>query len=376
MKQRNHLIMKLRENSGVTAVIVALSIFALLGFGALAVDLGYVMVAKNELQNAADAAALAGAGELSSIYAAKTPPLTLNSGEQSQINTVASAIRLNNQAYGQDPNVVSSDIIIGYWDTNDNTFASAAPHDRVPNAVQVTARPSNGGTIGSVTTFFASIFGISNVAVAATSTASLTAPCSVPPDELACIAISFDSPFCEANPDIVFTGNSPPPCGAWTSLDQGANTNNLTDLLNTLLHDHGCTAHCGNNSSTNYSIPGKDIGDTTNVTNGLSNSLWQCFQDLYVCARDPITRIWTVSVPVVNKACGQMNQTPEIVGFATLSIKGVTVGSGSNVVSQGVPCGSSPCIKASVVCDNVIDDTRGGGCTYFGSYGSIPGLVK
>ena len=52
------------DDKGVVAIIVGLSIFVLLGFGALAVDLGYSMLVKNELQNAADAGALAGAREL------------------------------------------------------------------------------------------------------------------------------------------------------------------------------------------------------------------------------------------------------------------------------------------------------------------------
>jgi Flp pilus assembly protein TadG len=56
------LIKELRKDCrGAVAIIVGLSIFILIGFGALAVDLGYSMLVKNELQNAADAGALAGA---------------------------------------------------------------------------------------------------------------------------------------------------------------------------------------------------------------------------------------------------------------------------------------------------------------------------
>jgi len=48
------------EDEGATAVIVALVIFVLVGFAALAVDLGYSFSVKRQLQTAADAAALAG----------------------------------------------------------------------------------------------------------------------------------------------------------------------------------------------------------------------------------------------------------------------------------------------------------------------------
>ncbi|MBF0335622.1 MAG: hypothetical protein HQL40_18585, partial [Alphaproteobacteria bacterium] len=53
-----------RDRSGTVAVQVAVTAAALLGAGALAIDLGRAMVLSSQLQNAADAAALAGAAEL------------------------------------------------------------------------------------------------------------------------------------------------------------------------------------------------------------------------------------------------------------------------------------------------------------------------
>ena len=41
---------------------LAISLVALCGFAALSIDLGMIMVAKTQAQNAADAAAFAGAG--------------------------------------------------------------------------------------------------------------------------------------------------------------------------------------------------------------------------------------------------------------------------------------------------------------------------
>jgi Flp pilus assembly protein TadG len=49
-----------RAEEGQAMVMVALSLVVMLGFGAFAVDLGHVAVVKSDLQNAADAAALAG----------------------------------------------------------------------------------------------------------------------------------------------------------------------------------------------------------------------------------------------------------------------------------------------------------------------------
>jgi Flp pilus assembly protein TadG len=51
----------LKDQQGATAIVVAIVILLLLGFAALAIDIGHLCVAKAELQNAADAGALAGA---------------------------------------------------------------------------------------------------------------------------------------------------------------------------------------------------------------------------------------------------------------------------------------------------------------------------
>ena len=68
MKRHGRLVLKLREKQGATVIIVAILITTFLGFAALAVDLGYVMVTRNELQNIADSAALAATRELGHIY--------------------------------------------------------------------------------------------------------------------------------------------------------------------------------------------------------------------------------------------------------------------------------------------------------------------
>ncbi len=53
----DQLTSKIKDNRGVTAVVVAVVITVLIGFVALAVDIGYLYATKNELQNIADAVA-------------------------------------------------------------------------------------------------------------------------------------------------------------------------------------------------------------------------------------------------------------------------------------------------------------------------------
>ena len=60
----------IKDERGFALVFLGLTIVVFLGFAALAVDIGYLYAARNELQNAADAAALAGARELGKIYSA------------------------------------------------------------------------------------------------------------------------------------------------------------------------------------------------------------------------------------------------------------------------------------------------------------------
>jgi Flp pilus assembly protein TadG len=50
-----------KNERGAIAIIVAIALPVFLGFAALAIDLSNLYVARNELQNAADAGALAGA---------------------------------------------------------------------------------------------------------------------------------------------------------------------------------------------------------------------------------------------------------------------------------------------------------------------------
>jgi hypothetical protein len=367
---------------GAVLVFVAFLLIVLLGITALAVDIGYVAITRNQLQNAADAAALAGAGKLGMIYEPQDPPLSLNSSQEGDVKDVALYVGLENKVAGQSPNIIkSSDIIVGYWDSKVNTFYDVPPSvpiPRIPNAVRVTTRPSGGGPIplGSVTTFFANIFGIANVAVSATATASLTSPCDLNPGGPSPFAISKDSPYCSTDPTIIFTGGpSTYPCGGWQTFETGVNATSIRNMLNTMLSQNGCFSkgypECGSNPTTNFFFPVQEVGDTANVINGLTGN-WECIQNLYMCVRDGIK--WEVLVPVVLGPCGNIQQNGTIDSFATVTISGVTIGEGANIKVEGDACGNSPCIKASVVCDNVISE-KGEGCAFHGTYGSIPGLV-
>ncbi|NLF80503.1 MAG: hypothetical protein GX572_04840, partial [Clostridia bacterium] len=66
------LIKRLQVESGQAMVILAITAVALCGFGALAIDIGRVALEKSSLQDAADAAALAGALQLPTAASARS----------------------------------------------------------------------------------------------------------------------------------------------------------------------------------------------------------------------------------------------------------------------------------------------------------------
>jgi hypothetical protein len=61
MEKHMQLILQLRDQRGVTIILIALLMVSFIGVAAFAIDFGHLYVVRNELQNAADAGALAGA---------------------------------------------------------------------------------------------------------------------------------------------------------------------------------------------------------------------------------------------------------------------------------------------------------------------------
>lgn len=174
-----------RDESGVTIVIIALILPVLLGFAGLAIDVGYIMVVKNELQNAADAAALAGAGHLWYNNTSSNP-------NWSAAQTAGSTTAPSNKSGGV--TLVDYEVQLGYWNLNRTPpglqSTTITPGNRDAPALKVTVRRSAGKNGGPVNTFFGALIGKSTVDVAAEAIAVSSAPSSVNPGTLLPIAIS------------------------------------------------------------------------------------------------------------------------------------------------------------------------------------------
>ncbi|AQV93066.1 hypothetical protein BJN34_04040 [Cupriavidus necator] len=182
----------LRRQRGGIAISTALMLTMLLGFSALAIDIGNVLVARNELQNAADAAALAAApclyprSQCGNINA-KVPDWPTAEAAASTFATSTSTNKVQN-AYLKEAQVTS-----GYWDITGIKGLQPVPMTPTTNdlpAVRVTLAKDAGNTNGGVAVYLASILGVTSLRAGATATAVVASPGTVGPHSLFPMAIS------------------------------------------------------------------------------------------------------------------------------------------------------------------------------------------
>lgn len=142
-----------RQSCGVrrraaTIPLVAVTMVVLLGFTALAIDLGYIYVATVEMQSATDASALAGASALLDGHSLAKQRATDYAGL--------------NEVDGQAVQSNELSLEIGIWEGITRTFTAAenmGVDDVLPNAIQVY------GTRDDLALYFAPIFGVHSTKV-------------------------------------------------------------------------------------------------------------------------------------------------------------------------------------------------------------------
>jgi Flp pilus assembly protein TadG len=183
-----------KDESGVSAIIMALSSTVLVGFCGLAIDVSqaYFMVAK--MQNAADAAALAAIREL---------------GNASEVDTVADEYALLNLASKADPD--SPDALFhseqGVWNADTRVFTAT---DLSPTAVRVRAERTEAGG-NPMPTIFATLFGFDHfdLDVDAVAAKQGNAPCFIALEET-----EKESVYLNSNGDVDLTD-----CSAYIESD-------------------------------------------------------------------------------------------------------------------------------------------------------------
>jgi Flp pilus assembly protein TadG len=169
-----------RDESGAVAILTAILMVVLLGFLALAVDIGHLATVKNELQNAADAAALAGARALMPLTGTGNLPWPMSPPECTQATTWAQDTINRSDAQ----NLTITTVQTGVWDWATNTFTQNNACDATVNAVHVVVQ-RNSSSNQPVSTWFARIFGIDTVNSQAQATAAVGCLGTVPKGWLA-----------------------------------------------------------------------------------------------------------------------------------------------------------------------------------------------
>lgn len=309
-----------RRQGGVSMVLLAVSLFMLLAFTALAVDGSNLYVARNELHNAADAGALAGARVLyledgSSVNDGIVDP-TVDSA-----NKVATDTAQANDSQNSSVEVISA--LRGHWSFATRTFT---PNDSVDpvdldrstaeldadlnfiNAVEVvTARKQT-----KVEAFFGSIFGFDGYEVEARAVAYIGYAGSLRPEDVdqpiaMCreALVDEDSYSCDVGRFIPEGDQT----GGWTNFEQGddgaANAGEIRDLV------------CGDGNPDELHF-GEDM--TTN--NGQVQSAFQALYDCWVSETDK-ERLWDLTLPVVDCSSGIAPSNP-LVGAVNLNIAWIT----------------------------------------------------
>lgn len=167
---------------GAIAIMTAVMMVMFIGFAALAVDIAWRNLVKNELQNAADAAALAGAACL--YRSTQCGNTTATEPDWGTARAKALAYISQNKAAGA--SLSTGTVQTGYWNLartpstlQSETLTPLAANDAP--AVQVMVPKTTGVNGGPIATFFARIFGIQNLSLSANAIAVVSPPSSVTP---------------------------------------------------------------------------------------------------------------------------------------------------------------------------------------------------
>lgn len=278
----------MNNQNGAIAILSAIMLIMLLGFAAFSIDTGHLMVTKNELQNAADAGALAGANALFSLDGKKIEP----GCNQIAYNTAIEndSVKMAVEVTWNPGDNTGSDVERGHWSfttgeftaVDDTTFktdlwgkdAAALDIDLTyVNAVRVKVRRES----TPIPSFFARIFGYNDFQQTAIGTAYVGFAGTFAPGE-----VNFPIALCE---DVVYpTGvaGEDPICtetifyekdetAMWTNLEQPNQTPDPKDKCDTspaseLKDLVGPIIHTGNP----YSLV---VGEGMGGTNGADNSV-------------------------------------------------------------------------------------------------------
>jgi hypothetical protein len=322
---------------------------SMLGFSAMAVDLGVVYSVRNELQNAADAAALAGANTMITADSDGYAVMALGTGI-----ATAKQYSLLNKSMDQNLTLLDGDIVAGLWDFDANGFSITSPSgpDEL-TAIEVKVRRDD--VVNSpVSTYFARALGISDVNIQARSVALLGYAGSTQAGQVDLpIAIKKEA----------LTGGDGPDCGKTLEFHDENNENGeWTTFFTWPTNDPEVSDFVTGDRE----IPPLEVGDDINVINGnLSNNTFdQLFERFQAEGSDTngdlVVDYWRVLLPVIDPG-GSATQS-KVAGFCYFVITNVRPAPDKDLTGY-------------LECGLVVDNSTTGG-ENFGSRAEFAKLIR
>jgi Flp pilus assembly protein TadG len=343
----------LRQDRAAIAALAAAFLTAAVALTGAAVDIGLLAATRAELQNAADAAALAGAATL--IY--WDEDLVVWPDPYGALDT-AQQVAWANKAQGVNLELLPQDVTLGLWLEDSQAFD---PYHIGPScdpdflsACQVTLRRDTVAN-SPVDTIFAGVVGISQVNLSATATAHLGWAGSV-------TAGQVDLPIA-VNQDAI-SSPSGPTCGeAITFHSENDENAEWTSFFTSPANDPNVKKYVNGT----WETPEMKVGDQINVINGnLSNNTFNALASRFQAEGtdydgDGNADMWEVLLPVVDPGGGGAS-TATVVGFARAAITEVRTAPYKDIV-------------ATLLCGMVVPASQTGGGN-FGSRAATPKLVQ
>lgn len=164
------------QRPGAVMVFALVTLVVLIGFASLTLDVGALYNTRADLQNAADAAALAGASMLAEdvMMEIRLAKQKTSSDISVDVFKRASLVAMQVTSFGGKPvELTGGDVITGWIDLNSsNSSIDTGKASSLTNAVHVITHRSKESPSGPVDLFFASIFGFGSAEVSASATAA------------------------------------------------------------------------------------------------------------------------------------------------------------------------------------------------------------
>ena len=335
-----------KAQRGIVMPLTAVALLTLIGFMGLALDVGYVYMVRNQLQNAADAAALAGAGHIFSSTAS-TPNFTVASAAASN-----AIINLNNTAANAP--LVTGTITTGYWSLSGSPSGLHATPLGNQDFPAVEVDITKNGANGAVNAFFSQVLGITSFNPMARAVAVITGPGQANVFPMAISDCLFNNYWnASTNSPKLATSTSPLPN---QTLPQTIGQPYVFEIESAY---HAVVCSSGQWTSYNLSPPStatmKSMIDGTQTQNiaigtsfntilapGSKTALYNATAGCSSGGGSPSCAYVLVAV-VSDSAIGSGNTTP-IQALACIHIITAVGGSGKYIEAQMVPVGNPNCI--------------------------------